>query len=160
MPPDMKPAHEPQSVAWRTASQAWNFAESALLPVPWPAFLTHAASAPVATNITPATASAGSMMEKPLRMSCSSPIEVVSVAARMRCRDPADEAPRYRPIGESRHDELQCCASKSNRPSRGGWRARADVIDAPGNQSDAGGTRREWHASAKTKTATPSLPGI
>src|SRR5262245_62787652 len=39
---------EPQSVACSTASQAWNLAESSVVPVPLPALVTHSAWATAA----------------------------------------------------------------------------------------------------------------
>src|SRR5262245_60869609 len=54
-------AHEPHEVAWSTASQAWNIAESREPPVPRPPLLMHAASAPPAAIRRPANASAGTI---------------------------------------------------------------------------------------------------
>src|SRR2546423_1465101 len=52
MPEPMNCAHEPHDVACKTASQAWNIAESREPPVPRPPLLMHPASAaaPAATR--------------------------------------------------------------------------------------------------------------
>src|SRR5215467_1357348 len=66
-------AQEPHDVACRTASQAWNIAESREGPVPRPPLLTHAASATVpATARAPANTSAGRITRLTLRIALGS----------------------------------------------------------------------------------------
>src|SRR5262249_39228546 len=68
----MNAAHDPQSVACSTASQAWNLALSTLPPVPRPPFLMHAASALTAAAASaPANTSAGRLARGNLFMSPS-----------------------------------------------------------------------------------------